>query len=108
MPKAVIVVHLYGQSADLDSIMEICARYGISIIEDAAESLGTLYRGRHTGILAPVGVLSFNGNKIITTSGGGMLLCRDGALAARGKFLATQAREPFPIMNIPQSGSITG
>jgi pyridoxal phosphate-dependent aminotransferase EpsN len=96
IPKAVIVVHLYGQSADLDAIMEVCARYGVSIIEDAAESLGTLYRGRPTGALAPLGVLSFNGNKIITTSGGGMLLCHDGKLSARGKFLATQAREPCP------------
>jgi len=95
-PKAAIVVHLYGQSADLDAIMEVCARYGIPVIEDAAESLGTLYRGRPTGTLAPLGVLSFNGNKIITTSGGGMLLCHDGDLAARGKSLATQAREPCP------------
>ena len=93
-PKAAIVVHLYGQSADLDAIMEVCERYGIPVIEDAAESLGTLYRGRPAGALAPLGVLSFNGNKIITTSGGGMLLCRDGELAARAKFLATQAREP--------------
>jgi dTDP-4-amino-4,6-dideoxygalactose transaminase len=96
IPKAVMVVHLYGQSADLDGIMEVCARYDIPVIEDAAESLGTLHRGTHTGTRAPLGVLSFNGNKIITTSGGGMLLCHNAELAARGKFLATQAREPVP------------
>jgi len=96
IPKAVMVVHLYGQSADLDGIMEVCARYDIPVIEDAAESLGTLHRGTHTGTRAPLGVLSFNGNKIITTSGGGMLLCHNAELAARGKFLATQACEPVP------------
>lgn len=96
LPKAIIVVHLYGQCANLDAIMEIGARYGIPIVEDAAESLGARHRGRQSGSLAPLGVLSFNGNKIITTSGGGMLLCHSGETADRGKFLATQAREPVP------------
>ncbi len=94
VPKAIIAVHLYGQCANLDAIMAIGARYGIPIVEDAAESLGAEHRGRQSGSLAPLGVLSFNGNKIITTSGGGMLLCHTGEAAARGKFLATQAREP--------------
>jgi dTDP-4-amino-4,6-dideoxygalactose transaminase len=96
LPKAIIAVHLYGQCANLDAIMAIGARYGIPIVEDAAESLGAEHRGRQSGSLAPLGVLSFNGNKIITTSGGGMLLCHTGEAAARGKFLATQAREPTP------------
>ena len=95
-PAAAIIVHLYGQSADLDPLLEICARYGVPVIEDAAESLGGLYKGKHTGTLGAFGVLSFNGNKIITSSGGGMLLCRDAETARRAKFLATQARENFP------------
>jgi dTDP-4-amino-4,6-dideoxygalactose transaminase len=95
-PKAVIVVHCYGQSADMDAISAICSRHGIPIIEDAAESLGCLYKGRHTGTIARLGVLSFNGNKIITTSGGGMLLGHDAAEIGRAKYLSTQARENLP------------
>jgi pyridoxal phosphate-dependent aminotransferase EpsN len=95
-PKACIVVHLYGQSADLDPIADICARHGVSLIEDAAESLGALYKGRHTGTVAPLGVLSFNGNKLITTSGGGMLLGHDPDTIARARSLATQARDNAP------------
>ncbi len=94
MPKAVIVVNLYGQSADFDPIAEICSRYGVPIIEDAAESLGSLYKGRHSGSLGKLGVFSFNGNKIITTSGGGMLVSDDEEIIVRARFLATQAREP--------------
>lgn len=75
--KAVIVVHLYGLSADMDKISDICERYGIVVIEDAAESLGTTYKGKATGTLGAFGVYSFNGNKIITTSGGGMLVSDD-------------------------------
>lgn len=71
-PKAVIVVHLYGLSADLDRIMEICQKHNVPLIEDAAESLGTLYKGKHTGTFGAYGIFSFNGNKIITTSGGGL------------------------------------
>ena len=71
LPKAVIVVHLYGQSAKMDEIMEICDHYNVPVVEDAAESLGGLYKGRHTGTIGKFGIFSFNGNKIITTSGGG-------------------------------------
>ncbi len=92
--KAVVVVHLYGQSADMDAIAEICSRYEVPVVEDAAESLGATYRGRHTGTIAPFGVYSFNGNKIITTSGGGMLVGQDKDLIDRARFLATQARDP--------------
>lgn len=94
MPKAVIVVNLYGQSADFDPIIEICSRNGVPIVEDAAESLGASYKGRPSGSLGLIGVFSFNGNKIITTSGGGMLVSEDDALVARARFLSTQAREP--------------
>jgi dTDP-4-amino-4,6-dideoxygalactose transaminase len=93
-PKAVVVVHLYGQSADLDPILELCRRYGTTLVEDAAESLGATYKGRMTGALALLGTYSFNGNKIITTSGGGMLVSHDAVLIERARKLATQAREP--------------
>ncbi|MBN1127408.1 MAG: aminotransferase class I/II-fold pyridoxal phosphate-dependent enzyme [Chitinispirillaceae bacterium] len=92
-PKACIVVHLYGQSADMDAIMGVCGQYAIPVIEDAAESLGAFYGKKHTGTIAPLGVLSFNGNKIMTTSGGGMLVGKDKAMIERARFLATQARE---------------
>jgi dTDP-4-amino-4,6-dideoxygalactose transaminase len=95
-PKAAIVVHLYGQSANMDAIMEVCGRYEIPVIEDAAESLGCFYKRQHTGTITPLGVLSFNGNKIITTSGGGMLLGHDAERIQRAKFLSTQARENLP------------
>lgn len=95
-PKAVVVVHLYGNPAKMDEIMEICAKHHVPLIEDAAEALGSEYRGRKCGTLGDYGILSFNGNKIITTSGGGMLVCRNEADAAHALKLATQAREPFP------------
>ncbi len=94
LPKAVIVVSLYGQSADMDPLMEICNRYKVPIIEDAAESLGATYGQRHSGTMGLMGTYSFNGNKIITTSGGGMLVSSDAELVRRARFLATQAREP--------------
>jgi dTDP-4-amino-4,6-dideoxygalactose transaminase len=94
LPKAVIVVNLYGQSADFDPIIQICDRYGVPIVEDAAESLGALYKGKQSGTFGKLGVFSFNGNKIITTSGGGMLVSDDEKLITRARFLATQAREP--------------
>lgn len=94
LPKAVIVVNLYGQSADFDPIAEICSRHGVPIVEDAAESLGASYKDRPSGSFGAIGVFSFNGNKIITTSGGGMLVSQDEALVARALFLSTQAREP--------------
>lgn len=96
MPKAVIVVNLYGQSADMDTLQAICDRYGVPIIEDAAESMGARYKGRASGTLGLMGIYSFNGNKIITTSGGGMLVSDNGEYIERAKFLATQARDPAP------------
>ncbi|MDF2540698.1 MAG: aminotransferase DegT [Herbinix sp.] len=93
MPKAVIVVHLYGLSADMDKIMELCKQNGVTVIEDAAESLGTLYKGKHTGTFGDYGVYSFNGNKIITTSGGGMLVAKDPERIDKVKFWSTQARD---------------
>lgn len=96
MPKAVVVVNLYGQSADMDPIIALCARYGVPILEDAAESLGAKYKGRHSGTFGRLGVYSFNGNKIITTSGGGMLVSDDPVLIEKARFLATQARDPAP------------
>jgi len=96
LPRAVVVVHLYGQSADLDPILAACDAHGVPLIEDAAEALGSTYRGRAPGTLGQSGVFSFNGNKIITTSGGGMLVSEDGDLVARARHLATQARDPAP------------
>ena len=96
LPRCVVVVNLYGQSADIDALMPICERYGVPMLEDAAESLGALYKGRASGSFGRVAVYSFNGNKIITTSGGGMLVADDGDLVARARKLATQAREPAP------------
>jgi pyridoxal phosphate-dependent aminotransferase EpsN len=93
-PKAVVAVDLYGQCADYRAIAPLCERYGVPLVEDAAEALGATCAGRPAGSFGRLGVLSFNGNKIITTSGGGMLVSDDAALVARARFLATQAREP--------------
>lgn len=93
MPKAVIVVNLYGQSADMDKIMEICKKYNVLIIEDAAESLGATYKGKHSGTFGEYGIYSFNGNKIITTSGGGMLVSNNEEGIAKVRFWSTQARD---------------
>lgn len=93
-PKAVICVHLYGTPAKLDEIMEICAAHGTPLIEDAAESLGSTYQGRYTGTFGKYGIYSFNGNKIITTSGGGMFVSAEEEAAKKVTFLATQARDP--------------
>ena len=95
-PAAVVVVHLYGNPAKMDEICAICEKHGVPLIEDAAEALGSEYHGKKCGTFGKYGILSFNGNKIITTSGGGMLLCRDEAEAKHALKLATQAREPFP------------
>ena len=95
-PKAIVVVHLYGMPARMDEITAIADRYGIPVLEDAAEALGSEYRGRKCGTLGRYGALSFNGNKVITTSGGGAIICPTAESAARVKFLATQAREPMP------------
>lgn len=94
LPKAVIVVHLYGQSADLDRIEAACKRYDVPILEDAAEALGTHYRGQQVGTRAPLSIFSFNGNKILTTSGGGMLVARERAWIDKARFWSTQSREP--------------
>ena len=96
LPKAVIVVHLYGQTADMSTILEACQHYGVALIEDAAEALGETYKGKSAGTFGKLAVFSFNGNKIITTSGGGMLVSDDAALIAHARKLATQAREPAP------------
>lgn len=96
LPKAVIVVNLYGQSAKMDDICSICDQFNIPIIEDAAESLGSLYKGKQSGTFGDFGIYSFNGNKIITTSGGGMLVSNDTRAMKEARFLATQARDPAP------------
>lgn len=93
-PKAVIIVHLYGTPAKIQEITDICAKYDVPIIEDAAESLSATYKGKETGTFGKYGIYSFNGNKIITTSGGGMLVGNSEAAIQKAKFLATQARDP--------------
>jgi pyridoxal phosphate-dependent aminotransferase EpsN len=94
LPKALVVVHLYGQSADMEPILRACAEYRVPVIEDAAEAVGTLYQGQPAGTLGDVGVYSFNGNKMITTTGGGMLVSRNPEWVARARFWSTQARDP--------------
>ena len=93
LPKAVIVVNLYGQSADLDPIIELCQKYDVPILEDAAESLGATYKGRYSGTIGDIGIYSFNGNKIITTSGGGMMVSNEEVYTKKAIFWATQSRE---------------
>lgn len=92
--KAVVPMHTFGHPVDLDSLKEIAAEFGLAVVEDAAESLGSYYKGAHTGPLGAVGALSFNGNKVITTGGGGAIVTKDAALAARAKHLTTTARTP--------------
>jgi pyridoxal phosphate-dependent aminotransferase EpsN len=94
LPKAVIVVNLYGQSAKMDEIESLCNSYNVPIIEDAAESIGSTYKGKPSGTFGRLGIYSFNGNKIITTSGGGMLVSDDIELLKHARFLATQAKDP--------------
>ena len=96
LPRAVIVVDLYGQCADYDAIGAACAEFEVPIIEDSAEAIGATYKGKKAGSFGKFGVFSFNGNKIITTSGGGMLLSDDEKLIAEARFLAQQARDPAP------------
>jgi dTDP-4-amino-4,6-dideoxygalactose transaminase len=94
LPRAIVTVDLYGQTADYGRLVPLCEEYGVTLVEDAAEALGASHRGAAAGSFGAAGVFSFNGNKIITTSGGGMLVSRDQALADRARHLATQAREP--------------
>ncbi|AFY52850.1 putative PLP-dependent enzyme possibly involved in cell wall biogenesis [Rivularia sp. PCC 7116] len=104
LPKAVILVHLYGQCADIDPILEVCQKYDVPLIEDAAEALGANYKGRAPGTFGTIGIYSFNGNKIITTSGGGMLVSDDEKLVKKARFLATQARDTAPHYQHSQIG----
>lgn len=94
LPKAVVTTDLYGQSVDLDRFEAVCAKHGVALVTDSAESVGAMYRGRKAATGGDASILSFNGNKIITTSGGGMLVSKDKSLIERAKFLSTQAREP--------------
>lgn len=94
-PKTLIVTHLYGQCADIEKIADICNLHGVYLIEDAAESLGATYKGKHTGTFGDFGIYSFNGNKILTTSGGGMLVSSNKKWIEKAKFYSTQAKEPF-------------
>lgn len=102
--KLVVLTHLYGVPAKMDEIMEICKKNGAILIEDAAESLGAKYKGKQTGTFGKYNVISFNGNKIITTSGGGMLVTDDKEAATKARKLSTQAREPFPYYQHEELG----
>ncbi|MBC3932345.1 LegC family aminotransferase [Undibacterium curvum] len=93
--RACLPMHTFGHPADLDGLLEVCSRWKLALVEDAAESLGSFYKGRHTGTLGVVGTLSFNGNKIITTGGGGMILAGE-ALGIRAKHITTTAKQPHP------------
>lgn len=104
LPKAVVVVNLYGQIAKMDEIIEICEKYDVPLVEDAAESLGSSYKGRKSGTFGKFGIFSFNGNKIITTSGGGMLVSDDIEALEMARFLATQARDFAPYYKHSKMG----
>lgn len=104
LPKAVVLVHLYGQSADIDPILHTCQQYDIPLIEDAAEALGATYKGKMPGTFGEFGIYSFNGNKIITTTGGGMLVSDDEEAIQKARFWATQARDPAPHYQHSESG----
>ncbi|WP_224999056.1 DegT/DnrJ/EryC1/StrS aminotransferase family protein [Cesiribacter sp. SM1] len=103
-PKAIIVVHLYGMPAQMDRIMDVAKRYEIPVVEDAAEALGSSYKGQKLGSFGDISILSFNGNKIITTSGGGALVSRNEGWVKKARFLATQARDPAPHYQHTQIG----
>ena len=104
VPKAIIAVHLYGMPANMEEIIKVASKYDITVLEDAAEALGSTLNGRKCGSFGEFGILSFNGNKIITTSGGGALVCRTEELAKRTTFYATQARDPAPHYQHSQIG----
>ena len=102
--KAVMAVHLYGQTSDMDAILQICRRHDVPVIEDAAEALGAHYKGRPAGSMGEVGAFSFNGNKIITTTGGGMLVARRREWVDKARYWSTQAREPGPAYHHVEMG----
>ncbi|MBP2241873.1 pyridoxal phosphate-dependent aminotransferase EpsN [Cytobacillus eiseniae] len=104
LPKAVIIVNLYGQSAKMDELVAICNHYDVPIIEDAAESLGSAYKGKASGTFGDYGIYSFNGNKIITTSGGGVLVSNHEETLKKARYLATQAKEPAPYYQHSETG----
>ena len=104
LPAALIVVHLYGQTADLDPILGLCRHYGVPVLEDAAEALGATYHGRPAGTIGDIGAFSFNGNKIITTTGGGMLVCPSVPWAEKVRFWSQQARDPGPAYQHSELG----
>ncbi len=104
LPKAVVLVHIYGQSADIDPIREICESYEVPLIEDAAEALGATYKGASPGTFGMAGIFSFNGNKMITTSGGGMIVSNHKNLIDKVRFWATQARDPAPYYQHSEIG----
>jgi dTDP-4-amino-4,6-dideoxygalactose transaminase len=104
LPKAVVLVHLYGQSADIDPIVDACRTFGVPLIEDAAEALGARYKGQSPGTFGKTGIFSFNGNKVITTSAGGMLVSDDADLIARVRKLAAQAKDPVPYYQHSEIG----
>jgi len=103
-PKALILTHLYGQCADLQKIVKICKEHGIYLIEDAAESMGALYQGRQSGTFGDIGIFSFNGNKILSTSGGGALVSQNKAWVDKAAFYATQAKEDMPYYEHKELG----
>jgi pyridoxal phosphate-dependent aminotransferase EpsN len=104
LPKAVVAVHLYGQTSDMDPILAACRRHGVPVLEDAAEALGATYQGRPAGSMGDVGVFSFNGNKIITTTGGGMLASARKDWVEKARFWSTQARDPGPAYQHTEMG----
>ncbi|MCE7062870.1 aminotransferase class I/II-fold pyridoxal phosphate-dependent enzyme [Dyadobacter sp. CY343] len=103
-PKALICVHLYGMPCLMNELLAICDKYGIALIEDAAEALGSTYTGKHLGTFGKAGIISFNGNKIITTSGGGALLSDSKTLTDKARFLATQAKDPASYFQHSEAG----
>jgi len=104
LPRALVVVHLYGQCADMDPILSLCREFGVVVLEDAAEALGATYKGRQAGTLGDAGVFSFNGNKIITTTGGGMLVSPDAEVVERARFWSQQARDPGSAYEHSETG----
>lgn len=104
LPKAIVCVDLYGQCADYDPIVEVCSKYEIPILEDAAEALGAKYKNKNAGLFGKIGIFSFNGNKIITSSGGGMLVTENENWANKTRFWATQARDPAPYYQHSEIG----